>query len=131
MEAGAKFCSRCGAPAGCPPDSETVVREGLCNRVKSKLFVQNGHGMLTTRRFVYSTHSLAKIAAIGALVNLTKGTFDFEIPLSEITEIREGRQGISKTLLLVVRSGEKYNFYFSNRLQWESDFRRLLSGQIR
>ena len=133
IEEGAKFCSGCGTAidtvtnATAPEDnSETIIKEGLCNRVKSKLFVQNGHGMLTNKRFIYSKHSLASIATMGVLVNLTSGTYDFEILISDIANMREGRQGISKTIILTTKSGEEYNFYFNEREKWEAEFKKLI-----
>ena len=134
---GAAFCAFCGNPVNSDAvnnqtststndDKETVIKEGLCNRVKSALFVQNGHGMLTNKRFIYSKHSLAKIAVMGVLVNLTKGDYDFEIPISDIAELRDGRQGISKTIIVVTKSGEEFNFYFTDRERWLIEFNNLI-----
>ena len=133
---GAKFCPACGtgvpgtpAPAGDPAperEKEVVIKEGLCNRVKGKFNVQNGHGLLTNKRFIYSKHSLAKIATMGVLVNLTKGSYDFEIPLSEIKEMSEGRQGFSKTTVFTTVSGDRYEFYFTDRERWLIEFGNLI-----
>lgn len=43
------FCTICGNQVAieCNEDLEIMIKEGLCNRVKSVFFVQNGHGMLT------------------------------------------------------------------------------------
>lgn len=131
----AAFCSYCGSPISSNPgafaapqtnDKEIVIKEGLCNRIKNKLYVQNGHGMLTNKRFIYSKHSFAKAALIGVFVNLTKGTFDFDIPVSEIASIRDGRQGISKTIIITTKSGDEYNFYFSDRERWIIEFNNLI-----
>lgn len=131
IEDDSKFCKLCGNKINSHSsqindDKEIVIKEGLCNRVKSKLFVQNGHGMLTNKRFIYSKHSLAKIAAMGILVNLTKGSYDFEIAISDIKEIKEGRQGISKTIIICTKSGEEYNFYFTDKQKWEIEFTNLI-----
>lgn len=126
---GAAFCSYCGTPVDSPTvddGREIVIKEGLCNRVKSKLFVQNGHGLLTNKRFIYSKHSLGKILVVGALVNLTKGSYEFEIPIDDIAEIADGRQGISKTIIIRTKSGEEYNFYFSDRQVWLIEFGNLI-----
>ncbi len=82
--------------------------------------------MLTNKRFIYSKHSLAKIAAIGVLVNLTKGSFDFDIPISEISGLRDGRQGVSKTIIITTKSGDEFNFYFSDRERWIIEFNNLI-----
>lgn len=125
------FCSGCGNKVGAgiqqpSEDREIVLKEGLCNRIKSKLFVENGHGLLTNKRFIYSKHSLAKMAVMGVLVNATKGDFDFEIPIKDISGIKEGRQGISKTIIICTRSGEEFNFYFNDKLKWEIEFNNLI-----
>ena len=129
----ANFCSGCGNKVGSTnetvqheADKEIVIKEGLCNRVKSKLFVENGHGLLTNKRFIYSKHSLAKIAVMGVLVNATKGSFDFEIAIEDIWGIKEGRQGISKTIIICTKSGEEFNFYFTDKLKWEIEFQNLI-----
>ena len=133
LEDTANFCSSCGhpvrggaAPAQEAPEKEIVIKEGLCNRVKSKLFVENGHGLLTNKRFIYAKHSLAKIAAMGVLVNLTKGSYDFDIPVKEIACLREGRQGISKTIIICTKAGEEFQFYFTDKLRWEIEFNNLI-----
>lgn len=136
---GAAFCSYCGAPVVDPvikpaagddlainDGREIVIKEGLCNRVKSKFFVQNGHGLLTNKRFIYSKHSLGKILVTGAFVNLTKGSYEFEIPIDDIAELADGRQGVSKTIIIRTKSGEEYNFYFSDRQVWLIEFGNLI-----
>lgn len=75
--------------------AEQIVLQGLCNQVKGAI-VENGHGMLTNQRFIYSKHSLAHIAVMGAFVNLTRGDFDFDIPLADITEVEETKRLFSK-----------------------------------
>lgn len=121
----ANFCSSCGTNTGESLDtsasiqSEKIIMKGLCNRVKSPLFVQNGNAILTNKRFIYLKHSIAKTLVVGAFINLTKGSFDFDIPLLDILSIEDGRQGISKTIIINTRNGEKYNFYFTNREEWK------------
>lgn len=122
LPANSHFCNICGARISAPSNQnaqETILMQGLCNRVKSPLFVQNGNAILTNRRFVYLKHSLAKIAAIGVLTYLTEGSYDFDIPLSNIANIEDGRQGISKTIIINTKDGKKYNFYVTNREEWK------------
>ena len=125
-----KFCNECGhktanmASGGTPRECnqkkpETVVMQGLCNRVKSAVYVQNGKAILTTHRFIYLKHSFMKTLTIGVLVNLTSGDIDFDIPLSDISHIDNGRQGISKTIRIHTKTGGVYNFYFTKRVEWE------------
>ncbi|SDZ04585.1 hypothetical protein SAMN05660462_01649 [Proteiniborus ethanoligenes] len=106
---------------------EKIIMQGIANRVKSTFNVQNGYGILTNQRFIYSKHSLAKIALIGVLVNLTKGDYEFDIPLSEIKEITRGKQGISKNVLVITKKNdETFKFAVTKYIEWEIAFKNLL-----
>lgn len=129
----AKFCSSCGAslestsaPQQTDTTQEIIIMKGLCNRVKSAFSVQNGNTILTNKRFIYLKHSLAKTMVIGAFVNFTKGSYDFDIPVSNIHSIEDGRQGISKTIIINTKDGEKYNFYFTNREEWKIHLQNVI-----
>ena len=76
----AKFCSRTLEKAIFHSSSlvKKKLLQGICNRIKGA-FVENGHAMLTNQRFIYSKHSLSKIAVMGALVNLTKGDWQAKV----------------------------------------------------
>jgi hypothetical protein len=103
--------------------------EGLANRVKSTFNVQNGRGILTNRRFIYSRHKLSKIIAIGALVNLTQGDYEFEMPLEDIKSISRGKQGFSNNVLVIeTKAGEVYKFAVTKYLEWEIAFNNVLAG---
>lgn len=103
---------------------ETIILEGICNRIKGA-FVENGHAMLTNQRFIYSKHSFAKIAVMGALVNLTKGDFDFDIPIADITDIKETKRLMSKILVISTKDAE-YKFYFTKLEHWKIEFNNLI-----
>lgn len=128
---GSLFCNICGVKTGTAfnqNEQEIIFMKGLCNRVKSPLFVQNGSAILTNRRFIYLKHSLAKIAAIGVLTYLTEGSYDFDIPLSNIASIEDGRQGISKTIIINTKDGKRYNFYVTNREEWKIKIQSAVSA---
>lgn len=99
---------------------ETIILQGVCNRIKGA-FVENGHAMLTNQRFIYSKHSFAKIAVMGALVNLTKGDFDFDIPIAAITEIEATKRLMSKVLVIRTKDAE-YKFFFTKLEEWKIAF---------
>lgn len=99
---------------------ETIILQGVCNRIKGA-FVENGHAMLTNQRFIYSKHSFAKIAVMGAFVNLTKGDFDFDIPIAAITEIEETKRLMSKVLVIRTQDTE-YRFFFTKLEEWKIAF---------
>ena len=108
---------------------EKIVMEGLANRVKSTFNVQNGRGILTNRRFIYSRHKLSKIIAIGALVNLTQGDYEFEIPLEDIKGISRGKQGFSSNVLVIeTKVGEVYKFAVTKYLAWEIALNNVRAG---
>lgn len=106
---------------------EKILIEGLCNRVKGA-FVENGHAMLTNKRFIYSKHSLTKITAMGVLVNLTKGDFDFEIKIEDIKEVSEAKRLFDKILVVSTMSGDEYKFFFTKLEEWKIHFNNLLSN---
>lgn len=119
----AAFCVGCGFPISGSEEPEadkpeTILMQGLCNECGG-FAVKNGTAILTNRRFIYMKHSLAKIAAVGALTYLTKGSYEYEIPLSEISSIQDGRHGISKTIVISTKDGQKHNYYFTNREEWK------------
>lgn len=123
----AAACPHCGCPINNPSDDqEKIIMSGLCNRVKNAFFVQNGSALLTNKRFIYMKHSLPKTFVLGAFVNLTKGDFEFDIPISQILSIEDGKQGISKTIMINTVDGLKYNFYFTKREEWKIAFWNLL-----
>lgn len=108
---------------------EKIIMEGLANRIKSALYVQNGYGMLTNQRFIYSKHSFAKIAIMSVFVNLTKGDYEFDIPISEIREVIRGRQGLSKNVLVITtKSDESFKFAVTRYMEWEIAFKNVLSN---
>jgi len=109
---------------------EKILIQGVCNRIKGAV-VENGHAMLTTNRFIYSKHSLAEIAAIGVLVNLTQGNYEFDIPLQSITCITEQKRLFSKTLLISTSSDVDYTFYFTKLLEWKIAFSNVLPGKVK
>ena len=99
---------------------ENILIHGLCNRING-FSVQNGHGILTNKRFIYSKHSLARITVMGALVNLTKGDFDFDIPIADITDIEETKRLMSKILVIRTQDAE-YKFFFTKLEEWKIAF---------
>ena len=119
----AASCVGCGCPINHGDASrerdkpETILMQGLCNQCGG-FAVKNGTGILTNHRFLYLKHSLAKIAAVGVLTYLTRGSYEYEIPLDAISSIEDGRHGISRTLVITTRYGETFNYYFTNREEW-------------
>lgn len=107
-------------------DKEYIVMEGMCNRVKHPLFVQNGHAVLTNCRFIYLKCKFTKIIT-ESLADFVKGNYDFDILLNDIVSIEDGRQGVSRTIIIHTIDGKRYNFYLLNREEW----REALQNGIR
>lgn len=57
----------------------------------------------------------------GALVNLTKGDFDFDIPIADITDIEETKMLMSKVLVIRTQDAE-YRFFFTKLEEWKIAF---------
>ncbi|MDD3230526.1 MAG: hypothetical protein PHE09_15105 [Oscillospiraceae bacterium] len=110
---------------------EKIMMDGLANRVKSTFNVQNGRGILTNQRFIYSRHKIGTILAIGAFANLTQGDYEFDIPVSEIKEVTRGKQGLSNNVLVIeTKKGDSYKFAVTKYLEWEIAFKNALSGSL-
>lgn len=62
--------------------------------------------MLTNQRFIYSKHSFGKTAVMGAWVNLTKGSYEFDLPICEIKHIEEVKRLFDKILVIHTKNGE-------------------------
>lgn len=58
---------------------------------------------------------------MGALVNLTKGDFDFDVPIADITDIEETKRLMSKVLVIRTQDTE-YRFFFTKLEEWKIAF---------
>ena len=99
---------------------EKILIQGTCNRIKGA-FVENGYGLLTNQRLIYSKR---------ILVNLTQGSYEFDIPLSDISSVQEKKRLFSKVLLITTTSGEEYSFYFTKLMEWKIHLSNLLPGKV-
>lgn len=98
---------------------ERVLMEGIANQVAG-LAVKNGHGVLTNRRFIYSKHSLAKIAVMGALVNLTKGSYEYDIPLEDIATAAAERFRLGHALVITKKDGTVLKYGIAKPKEWQA-----------
>ena len=131
----AAACPGCGCPISSTTGTadreankpETILMEGLCNQCVG-MRVKNGSAILTNHRFVYLKHSIAKLAAMGVLANLTKGSYEYEIPLGDISRVEDSRHGISKTITIITTTGESYEFYMTKREEWKIKIESAISA---
>lgn len=98
---------------------ERVLMEGIANQVAG-LAVKNGHGVLTNRRFIYSKHSLAKIAVMGALVNLTKGSYEYDIPLEDVATAGAERFRLGHALVITKKDGTVLKYGIAKPKEWQA-----------
>ncbi len=90
---------------------EEILMEGVCNRIKSKVNVQTGKAQLTSKSFIYYKHSLKKSVLLGAFAALTKPSFDFEVPLTDIASISNTKYGLNNhVLVMTLKDGTEYKF---------------------
>ena len=106
---------------------EKVLMEGIANPVAG-LVIKNGHGALTTKRFIYGKHSMAKILVLGALVNLTKGSFEYDIPLDEIESAKVERFRLGHALTITKKDGTVFKYGIGKPEEWRQAFELALSG---
>ena len=62
---------------------------------------------------------------MGALVNLTKGDFDFDIPITDIINIEETKRLMSKILVIETQDTE-YRFFFTKLEEWKIAFSNVV-----
>lgn len=98
---------------------EIVLMQGFCNQVTRFGFSKNGSAILTNHRIVVNKNSTMKMVAIGILANLTRGSYDYEIPLGEIESIQDGKYGFSRTIVFNMKNGDRYELYFTKREEWK------------
>ena len=124
----ANACPNCGLPIQKNESSasEIVLKEGLANQILKMLYVQNGRGAVTNKRFIYYKHGIGKILIIGALANFTKGDIEFDIPLEDIVEFRKGRQGLN-TVLTIETKDETFKFVVFGYGEWERALNKALN----
>lgn len=65
---------------------------------------------------------------MGVLVNLTKGSYDFDIPVNEISRIEESKHMFNKIIVIHTMKGEEFKFYFTKIEEWKIHFNNVLNG---
>jgi hypothetical protein len=109
---------------------EKVLIEGVANPLsKHNLALKNGHGVLTNKRFIFCKHNIAKILAIGIWVNLTKGDYDYDIPIEKIVKAEVISKGIRGDILYIYTDdGNVHKYGILKAVDWKIAFSNALSG---
>ena len=108
---------------------EKILMEGITNQVAG-LVVKNGHGILTTKRFIYSKHSMAKIMVMGVLVNATKGSYEYDIPLEDIATATADRFRLGHALTITKKDGTVFKYGIVKPKEWQAAFDKALAGEF-
>ena len=108
---------------------EKILMEGITNQVAG-LVVKNGHGILTTKRFIYSKHSMAKIMVMGVLVNATKGSYEYDIPLEDIATATADRFRLGHALTITKKDGTVIKYGIAKPKEWQAAFDKAMSGDV-
>ncbi len=109
---------------------EKILIEGVANPLSKHGFSSNpSRCVLTNKRFIYCKHSIAKVLAIGVWVNLTKGHYDYEIPLADIKSAKVDKFRLSHKLTITTNDGKIYQYLISKALDWEMAFGNALPGR--
>jgi len=120
-----------GLKKGVPFLEEKIYIEGVANPLSKRGFAfKNGRGVLTNKRFIYCKHSLAKTLTIGIWVNLTKGNYDYDIPLEKIKKVEILNKGIRGHVLCIHTENEIYRYGILKALDWEIAFNNVLPGIV-
>lgn len=107
---------------------EKVLVEGVANPIVKFGIVKNGRGILTNKRFIFCKHGLAKVLAIGMLINLTKGEYEYDIPLSDIKSIETGKYKLGHALTITTNDGKVYKYGILKEADWKIAIANALSG---
>ena len=90
---------------------EILIKQSLANCMVGKMRAKQGTLFLTSERLVYHKRSMFSYMMIGLLSYLSKGKFDFEIPLDSISEISKTKYGFnSKIFCVKTRDDKEYKF---------------------
>lgn len=110
---------------------EKVFIEGVANPLSKHGFAfKNGKGVLTNKRFIFCKHGLAKTITIGIWVNLTKGDYEYDIPLEKIKKIEILNKGIRGHVLCLNTEDQVHKYGILKALDWEIAFNNVLPNIV-
>ncbi|TWJ13894.1 GRAM domain-containing protein [Geobacter argillaceus] len=99
-----------------PEDNEKIHLEGRATHIKSALNVNAGYAFLTSKQ-------LAFVGSNSALTNALNSTpYDsdilFTIPIGDITNVQEGKHGLTKKAIISTKTGDEYSIQFDPHDNW-------------
>lgn len=99
-----------------PQEDEKIYIEGRATYIKSALKVNGGYAFLTSKRFVFSGSN-------SAISNALSGSpYDndilFSIPIGDISNVQEGKHGLTKKTIISTKTGDEYSIQFNPHDKW-------------
>lgn len=97
-------------------EDEKIHIEGRATYIKSALKVNGGYAFLTSKRFVFAGSN-------SALSNALSGSpYDndilFSIPIGDISNVQEGKHGLTKKVIITTKTGDEYSVQFDPHEKW-------------
>ena len=97
-----------------------IIREGNCSWAKGGLNLLNGKATLTNREFCFSSMKFGQMGMV-VLNKFTETGSEFVIPLSEVVEVAEAKQGLAKALEFHLKNGQAYKCSFRDFMKDTTD----------
>ena len=97
-----------------------VIREGNCSWAKGGLNLLNGKATLTNREFRFSSMKFGQMGMVVLNKFMETGS-EFVIPLSEVVEVAEAKQGLAKALEFHLKNGQAYKCSFRDFMKDTTD----------
>ncbi len=104
--------------------SEGIIKEEKIGYLKSKVNLMQGNLYLTPKRLVLDAHKtgVGGFGIIGAILKkkVEEKSFGFNLELSEIKTITQGKHGVQKNVLEITDSNdETYRVIVKDYAEWE------------
>lgn len=97
-----------------------LIREGNCSWAKGGLNLLNGKATLTNREFSFSSMKFGQMGMV-VLNKFTESGSEFVLPLSEVVEVVEAKQGLAKALEFHLKNGQAYKCSFRDFMKDTTD----------
>jgi len=97
-----------------------LIREGNCSWAKGGLNLLNGKATLTNREFRFASMKFGQMGMV-VLNKFTESGSEFVIPLSEVVEVVEAKQGLAKALEFHLKNGQSYKCSFRDFMKDTTD----------
>lgn len=110
---------------------EKLIEEGFASYIKSTLNVVLCHVALTNHRIVICKKNMIGGMAIfgiaGAAISLARKQTKimFQIPVADITGVRNAKHGFSRKYRFSTYSGETYDLVFTHPERWSTELKSL------